>query len=179
MGGWEDMEILKKERKKKEIAQRCRIEPKMIGKKRGKKSMKWFLVILCCTHRLMLSPIVIRNASPSNWCRDPQPNIRCTSGNPTEYGEERLWEPERPTLPCKNIKGTTDLGSWEHKETEPPTRDPLWDWSGPSEQVLQLCGFVFLWDSWKREWGLPLTLLPGFCILFLLTSFSLNKRGSM
>lgn len=127
----------------------------------------------------MLSPVVIRDASPSNWCKDPQPNIRCTSGNPTEYGEERLWEPERPTLPCKNIKGTTDLGSWEHMKTESPTRDHLWDWSGPSEQVLQLCGFVFLWDSWQRDWGLPLTLLPGSCILFLLTSFSLNKRGSM
>ena len=92
------------------------------------------------------------------------------------WGEEQLWEPERPTLPCKNIKGTTDLGSWEHMKTESPTRDPLWDWSGPSEQVLQLCGFVFLWDSWQREWGLPLTLLPGSCILFLLTSFSLLKE---
>lgn len=27
-------------------------------------------------------------------------------------------------------------------------------------QVLHLYGLVFLWHSWQREWGLPLTLLP-------------------
>jgi hypothetical protein len=32
-----------------------------------KKSMNWFLMIFCYTHRLVSSPIVIRETLPSNW----------------------------------------------------------------------------------------------------------------
>lgn len=43
-------------------------------------------MILCYTHRSLPIPVVIR---------DPQPNIRLTSGNPVEEEEERLWELRR------------------------------------------------------------------------------------
>ena len=52
----------------REIPQRPRIEPNINGKK---KSMKWLLMILCY-HRVMPSPAVIREASPSNWWKQMQ-----------------------------------------------------------------------------------------------------------
>lgn len=64
----------------------------------------------------------------------------------------------------KNTKGkhteSTDLGSWAFTETELLTRELTWDWFGSSEHALQLCGLVFLWDSWQREQGLFLMLFP-------------------
>lgn len=74
-------------------ANRPRIEPCMIGK-RGEKSMKPFIMILCYTHGSLPSSIFNRKASPRSWCKqvDTQPNI--VQGKPMEEGEEGLWKPE-------------------------------------------------------------------------------------
>ena len=53
-------------------AQRPRIDPNTPCKM----SMKWFLMVFCYTHRFMLSPIVIREATDGCRCGDPQPNMR-------------------------------------------------------------------------------------------------------
>lgn len=129
-------------------ANRPRIEPCMIGK-RGEKSMKSFIMILCYTHGSLPSSIFNRKASPRSWCKqvDTQPNI--VQGKPMEEGEEGLWKPEGQGQDWKlhriNLSGFMGL-----METEPPTRELAYDWPGPSVHVLHLCALVFLWDLWQR-----------------------------
>ena len=85
-------------------------------------------------------------ATDGSRFRDPQPQMRQTSGNPVGDGEEGLSEPEDPRTTRENTQ-STDQGSWELMKTKMPTRELVWDQHGSSAYVLQLCGLVFFWDS--------------------------------
>ena len=59
--------------------------------------MKLCLEIFCFTHRLMSNPTVIKvlhAVTDGNRCRDPQPNIRWSLGNPEDEREKGLEEAE-------------------------------------------------------------------------------------
>lgn len=74
------------------MAQRPKVEPNMIGQNTNKKTMKGFLVIVCCMHRSL--PWTTNRSR----CRDHN-KIRQNSGNPTEDGEEGLQGPEGSRTP--------------------------------------------------------------------------------
>lgn len=128
----------------------------MNGYKGKKKSMKWFLMILHYTHKLLPSLIVIRDASSCNWWKQIQrfaakhlEDIEKFCGR----GGERIMGARG----AKNTKGmgicteSGDLGSWGLMETEPPARERSVDCPGPFIQVFQLCDLVLFWDFWQRD----------------------------
>lgn len=96
------------------IAQRPVIEPYTNCKKR--KVIKWFLIIICCTHSLVSSLIIIRSIQPAtdgNRYRHWQSNTRWSSGDPVEDREEELLEPKDSRTPPEN---PGDQITWAHRD---------------------------------------------------------------
>lgn len=135
-------------------------------------------MIFCYTHRPLPIPVVIREASPSNfWKQLQRPNQTLGEhpGIPWNRGERIMG-----SSGAKNIKGkhteSTDLGLWEFMGTEPPENLHRTDLGPLHVHVLSFCGLVFLCDSWKKEQCLVSDSVPvlGSLPFYL---FSFNKRG--
>ena len=72
---------------------------------RKKMSMKWFLMIFCCTCRQVPNIIPIREVLFSNWWKQNQaPTAKHYESleNPAQEGKERLQEPEGSRIPQEN-----------------------------------------------------------------------------
>lgn len=75
-------------------------------------------MIFYYTNRLLPISIVIIETSPETYeykSRDSQPNIRQSSGNPTEEGKEALLETEVPKIPKENPLNQL---IWTHRTRE-------------------------------------------------------------
>lgn len=70
-------------------------------------------ILLCSlVHGLgQLSSERFHPATDVSWSRDPESNISQTSGNPTEDGEEALYEPDGTWMPQDNSQNQI---TWAH-----------------------------------------------------------------
>lgn len=71
---------------------------------------------------------IIKNCLPADGdrYRDPQPNLRQSSGSVWKSWIE-LSEPEGARMPQEDKKvRSTNLGLWELTETGPPTKEHAW-----------------------------------------------------
>jgi hypothetical protein len=78
------------------------------------------LMIFYYTCRQEPSISVIREASDGHRCRDPQPNLKSSLGNPVEDGKEGL-EPEGSRTPQVNLQNQL---IWAHGDSEKPNCQP-------------------------------------------------------
>lgn len=112
----------------------------------------------------MPSLIVIREASRAatdgNRCRDPQPNIRGALRNLVGERDEGLWEPEEPRTPWENTQSQLTWAPGNSQRLNHQPENLRGTDLGLRSHVFQLCGMVFLWNSWQ-ELPLPQLVLLG------------------
>jgi hypothetical protein len=99
------------------------------------------LYLLTDRSLVQLSPERLHTATDGDKYRNPQPNIRYSSGGQVEKEEEGLKEPER----SRTQENLQNHPSWAHRDAQRLNHQPE-IMHGMDLDPLHVCSFVFIWD---------------------------------
>ena len=120
------------------------------------------LMILCYACRQKISISVLWEAPPADngiRYREPQPNIRWSSGDLSEESGEGLWDPKRTGTPQEDqqYQLVWILEGFQRLNHQPKSEHGLDLAPPPHTHMEQMCSLVFIWVSQELEWGQSLT----------------------
>ena len=110
--------------------------------------------------------MIIHLATGGNRCRDLQPYIRLSSGDPAEEREEELWDPEGSRTSQENSQSQL---TWAHRSSR-KLNQQTGRLHGSDLSLLHICDSYETWSVCGIPKGRRRNVhcLTGFCTLFLI-----------